>query len=160
MTFPRLPRTAAAPLSVLTASALTLGALSTAAIAAAAPGVPPSLVATDPTIAQPASDPLYTPPTEIPGTPGTLIRSQQASHPLDVAARADKILFTSTTQDGVPSPPRERSSNRRAPGPVPGRPPPSSSRPAPAGPGTPASPRARTTSSAPPPGTPGPLTNR
>lgn len=122
MTFPRLPRTAAAPLSVLTASALTLGALSTAAIAAAAPGVPPSLVATDPTIAQPASDPLYTPPAEIPGTPGTLIRSQQASHPLDVAARADKILFTSTTQDGVPSPPRERSSNRRAPGPVPGQP--------------------------------------
>ncbi|MDN5723737.1 MAG: lipase family protein, partial [Corynebacterium sp.] len=56
----------------------------------------------DPSIAEPASDPFYTPPATIPDAPGSLIRDQRASHPLDVAARADKILYTSTTQDGVP----------------------------------------------------------
>lgn len=70
--------------------------------AAAAPGVPPSLIAADPSIAEPASDPFYTPPATVPDAPGSLIRDQRASHPLDVAARADKILYTSTTQDGVP----------------------------------------------------------
>ena len=37
--------------------------------AAAAPGVPPSLIVADPSIAEPASDPFYTPPATIPDAP-------------------------------------------------------------------------------------------
>ncbi|HAJ52496.1 MAG TPA: lipase [Corynebacterium variabile] len=73
-----------------------------------APGVPPSLAATDPTIGAPADDPFYTPPASIPAAPGSLIRDQFAPHLLagfdqeDAPARADKILYTSTAQDGSP----------------------------------------------------------
>jgi hypothetical protein len=64
------------------------------------------MVDADPSIAQPASDSFYTPPSEIPDTPGSLIRSQFAPQLLDAfdvgdaPGRADKILYTSTTQDG------------------------------------------------------------
>ncbi|WP_010121548.1 lipase family protein [Corynebacterium nuruki] len=83
-------------LTTLTAAALTVGT------AVAAPGVPPSLVDTDPSIAQPATDPFYTPPAEIPDTPGTLIRSQDTPHLAEGLGGAQKILYTSTTQDGSP----------------------------------------------------------
>lgn len=70
------------------------------------PGVPPALVAADPTLAEPADDPFYTPPATVPDAPGTLIRSQFAPHLLDALdiagapGRADKLLYTSTAQDG------------------------------------------------------------
>lgn len=83
-------------------ASLTALTIITAGGASAAPGIPPNMADADPTIAQPATDPFYTPPAEIPDTPGSLIRSQKTSHPLDVVSRADKILYTSTTQDGVP----------------------------------------------------------
>ncbi|HAF72859.1 MAG TPA: lipase, partial [Corynebacterium variabile] len=73
-----------------------------------APGVPPSLAAADPTIGAPADDPFYTPPASIPAAPGSLIRDQFAPHLLagfdqdDAPARADKILYTTTAQDGSP----------------------------------------------------------
>jgi len=91
-------RRSAAVSSVTAVTALALG---TAASAVAAPGVPPSLVESDPTIAQPATDSFYTPPAEIPDNPGSLIRSQFAPQLLDAfdvgdaPGRADKILFTS-----------------------------------------------------------------
>lgn len=93
--------------ATLALTAVTALALGTAATAAAAPGVPPSMVDADPSIAEPASDPFYTPPAEIPDASGTLIRSQFAPQLLsafeaeDAPGRADKILYTSTTQDGV-----------------------------------------------------------
>ncbi len=96
-------RRSAAVSSVTAVTALALG---TAASAVAAPGVPPSLVESDPTIAQPATDSFYTPPAEIPDNPGSLIRSQFAPQLLDAfdvgdaPGRADKILYTSTTQNG------------------------------------------------------------
>lgn len=80
----------------------------TPAASVTAPGVPPSLAEADPTIGDPASDPFYTPPASIPATPGSLIRYQFAPHLLagfdqeDAPARADKILYTSTAQDGSP----------------------------------------------------------
>ena len=83
-------------------ASLTALTIITAGGASAAPGIPPNMADADPTIAQPATDPFYTPPAEIPDTPGSPIRSQKTSHPLDVVSRADKILYTSTTQDGVP----------------------------------------------------------
>lgn len=83
-------------LTTLTAAVLTVGT------AVAAPGAPPSLVDTDPSIAQPATDPFYTPPAEIPDTPGTLIRSQDTPHLAEGLGGAQKILYTSTTQDGSP----------------------------------------------------------
>ncbi|WP_417289291.1 lipase family protein [Corynebacterium variabile] len=102
---------------LLTAGLSTLSVLAlttTAAVAGAtdttdtAPGVPPSLATTDPTIGAPADDPFYTPPASIPATPGSLIRDQFAPHLLagvdqeTAPARADKILYTSTAQDGSP----------------------------------------------------------
>ncbi|HIW91692.1 MAG TPA: lipase family protein [Candidatus Corynebacterium avicola] len=122
MTFPH--RISASGLSVLASISLIAGATAATAAAgivtspdgpgtisassATAPGVPPSLAEADPTIADPASDPFYTPPTSIPSTPGSLIRDQFAPHLLagfdreDAPARADKILYTSTAQDGSP----------------------------------------------------------
>ncbi|WP_417286528.1 lipase family protein [Corynebacterium variabile] len=97
---------------VLTTATATAGTGSTTTgTAATAPGVPPSLAAADPAIGDPADDPFYTPPASIPATPGSLIRDQFAPHLLagfgqkdakDAPARADKILYTSTAQDGSP----------------------------------------------------------
>lgn len=94
------------------ATTLILPAVLTAAFgvapASAAPGVPPSLTDADPSLTVPASDPFYTPPADIPDAAGSLIRSQFAPQLLDAfdlgdaPGRADKILYTSTTQDGVP----------------------------------------------------------
>lgn len=72
-----------------------VSALSLTATAGAAPAIT-------------AEDAFYTPPVSVPGTAGTLIRSQPVAHPLDDSAtgegpaRADRILYTSTTEDGTP----------------------------------------------------------
>lgn len=105
----RRPRFAATLASLTAVTALALGGtVSAVAEGTTAPGVPPSMASADPTIAQPATDPFYTPPTQIPAKEGSLIRSQFAPQLLDgfdageAPGRADKILYTSTTQDGVP----------------------------------------------------------
>lgn len=101
-------RPSAVVLSATAVTALALGTVVATGGASAAPGVPPSMVDADPSIAQSATDPFYTPPSEIPDTPGSMIRSQFAPQLLDAfdvgdtPGRADKILYTSTTQDNVP----------------------------------------------------------
>ncbi|MGP5614618.1 lipase family protein [Corynebacterium variabile] len=111
MTFThRLFTTGLSTLSVLALSTAfaTATAVASPTTTDTAPGVPPSLAATDPTIGAPADDPFYTPPASIPAAPGSLIRDQFAPHLLagfdqeDAPARADKILYTSTAQDGSP----------------------------------------------------------
>ena len=57
------------PRAVTAAVAAAVAATMMAVPAAAAPGVPPSLIATDPSIAEPASAPFYTPPATIPDAP-------------------------------------------------------------------------------------------
>jgi hypothetical protein len=90
--------------ATLAASAAVVAGLCTVPTAAAAKGY--SLAEADPSITQPASDPFYTPPAELPQQPGTLIRDQFAPQLLDAfdtgdtPGRADKILYSTTTQDG------------------------------------------------------------
>lgn len=108
---PTAPPVLTTALAVATALAVTVSTATPATAGdagdATVPGVPPSLTASDPTIALPADDPFYTPPDRIPATPGSLIRSQFAPQLLDAfdtgdaPGRADRILYTSTTQDGV-----------------------------------------------------------
>ncbi|WP_312775577.1 lipase family protein [Corynebacterium variabile] len=92
----------------LSTTAATATALASPTTTDTAPGVPPGLAAADPTMAQPSDDPFYTPPASIPATPGSVIRDQFAPHLLagfdqdDAPARADKILYTTTAQDGSP----------------------------------------------------------
>ena len=82
--------------ATLAASAAVVAGLCTVPTAAAAEDY--SLAEADPSITQPASDPFYTPPAELPQQPGTLIRDQFAPQLLDAfdtgdtPGRADKIL--------------------------------------------------------------------
>jgi hypothetical protein len=46
-------------------------------------------------------DAFYTPPTDLPATPGRLLRSQPLATGLPQGAQAWRILYTTTMADGV-----------------------------------------------------------
>nr|WP_227590372.1 lipase family protein [Corynebacterium glyciniphilum] len=89
-----------------TATVITLAAGITGAAAQGSDSIPG--ISWPPPAGAPAttdSDPFYLPPDSLPDTPGEVIRTQDAPQLLDLAGTdgpgsAEKILYTSTTEDG------------------------------------------------------------
>ncbi|MEL4154132.1 lipase family protein [Corynebacterium bovis] len=73
----------------------------------AVPGLPALPALPSGPVLSSTDDPFYTPPAELPPTPGAVIRSRPAPQLLDLAGvpgpgQARSMLYTSTREDGVP----------------------------------------------------------